>query len=172
MKHTVLLLAALASLLAAAAAWHHTDAAVQSTQVRLDSSDLGPIAALLDEDQKLLAELRSPAFAENDAGILESYLLKLRRDGIAKTAGMKQRLDVLAENNTAIATLVTAYLPSAKTQEFVTQANMFKSYAAAWRDRWNSSTELFMAGGNYPAASPVFPADFRAAVQAERVATR
>jgi len=80
---------------------------------------------------------------------------------------MKQRLDTLAENNTAIATLITAYLPNAKTQEFITEANKFKAYAAAWRDRWNSSTELYMAGGNYPAASPTLPMIFATAVQAE-----
>jgi hypothetical protein len=48
----------------------------------------------------------------------------------------------------------------------ITEADKFKTYAAAWRDRWNSSTELFMAGGNYPNASPTFPKDFAAAVQA------
>jgi hypothetical protein len=85
---------------------------------------------------------------------------------------MKQRLDILAENNTAIATLMTAYLPNARTQDFITEANKFKTYAAAWRDRWNSSTELFMAGGNYPAASPVFPANLSTAVQAEIEAAR
>jgi hypothetical protein len=98
--------------------------------------------------------------------------VKLRRDGIAKTSEMKQRLDTLAENNTAIATLITAYLPNAKTQEFITEANKLKTYAAAWRDRWNSFTELYMAGGNYPNASPTFPDDFPGAVQAEIAAAQ
>ena len=153
--------------LVAAAAWYRDSVALQASQWLWVSSELEAIAALLADDGKLLDELQSPAFAEPDAGILEAYLLKLRREGTPKTSDMKQRLDTLAENNTAIATLVTAYLPSAQTQDFITAANKFKTYAAAWRDRWNSSTELFMAGGNYPGASPTLPPDFAAAVQAE-----
>jgi hypothetical protein len=164
---TVLLIVALG-----AAAWYHAHAALQSAQSRLVAADLQPIAALLKDDQKILTELQAPPFTESDSGILESYLVKLRRDGIAKTSEMKQRLDTLAENNTAIATLITAYLPNAKTQGFVTEANKFKTYSAAWRDRWNSSTELYMAGGNYPNASPVFPIGFPGAVQAENAAAQ
>jgi hypothetical protein len=168
---TVSMFASTAALVAAAA-WYHDHDALQSSQSQLIASDLKPIAALLADDQAFLTELRSPPFAEKDSGIFESYLVKLRRDGIAKTSEMKQRLDTLAENNTAIATLITAYLPNARTQGFITEANKFKSYAAAWRDRWNSSTELFMAGGNYPNAGPTFPKDLPAAVQAEMVAAQ
>jgi len=164
-------MAALTAALLAAATWYHHDA-LQSSRSQLISSELKPIAALLSDDHALLTELQSPPFAEKDTGILESYLVKLRRDGIAKTSEMKQRLDTLAENNTAIATLITAYLPNARTQGFVTEANKFKTYAAAWRDRWNVSTELYMAGGNYPNASPLFPKDFPAAVQAEMLAAQ
>jgi hypothetical protein len=161
------MVAASIAALVAAAAWYRDYIALQALQGQWISSDLKPIAALLADDLKLLGELQSPPFAEQDAGILEAYLLKLRRDGIAKTSEMKQRLDTLAENNTAIDTLITAYLPSAQTPDFITAANKFKTYADAWRDRWNSSTELFMAGGNYPGASPTLPPDLTAAVQAE-----
>jgi len=165
-------MALLTAALVAAAGWYNDHGAREASESHLISSELKPIAALLTDDQKLLTELQSPPFAESDAGILESYLVKLRRDGIAKTSEMKQRLDTLAENNTAISTLITAYLPNARTQSFITEANKFKAYAAAWRDRWNSSTELFMAGGNYPNASPTFPKDFSAAVQAELLAAQ
>ncbi len=168
----IVLVAGLTAALVAAVAWYRAHEALQSSRSQLIYSDLKPIAALLADDQNLLSELHSPPFAEQDAGILESYLVKLRRDGIAKTSEMKQRLDTLAENNTAIATLITAYLPNARNQGFITEANKFKTYAAAWRDRWNSSTELYMAGGNYPNASPTFPQDFTAAVQAEMVAAQ
>jgi hypothetical protein len=165
-------MAALTAALVAAAAWYHAHDALQSSQSQLIASDLKPIAALLTDDQTLLTEMQTPPFIEKDAGILESYLIKLRRDGIAKTSEMKQRLDILAENNTAIATLLTAYFPSAKTQGFITEANKFKAYADAWRDRWNSSTELYMAGGNYPDTSPTFPKEFAAAVQGEIAAAQ
>jgi hypothetical protein len=85
---------------------------------------------------------------------------------------MKQRLDQLAESNTAIVTLIKAYAPQARTPAFPVEADKFRNYAIAWRDRWNSVMELFMAGGNYPAAVVPFPSGFPAAVQAEIVAAR
>ena len=130
------------------------------------------MAELLTENSALITELQAEPYTEKDNGILESYLIKIRRDGVAKNAPMKQRLDQLAENNTALVTLITAYSPHAKTAEFTSEANKFRNYAVAWRDRWNSVMELFMAGGNYPAAGPAFPKEFAAAVQAEIAASR
>lgn len=54
----------------------------------------GRIAAdrhLLRENQAVLKELQAEPFAEKDSGILESYLAKIRRDGLPKHADMKQR---------------------------------------------------------------------------------
>jgi len=85
---------------------------------------------------------------------------------------VKQRLDQLAENNTAIVTLVKAYAPHAKTLAFTTEADKFRNYASAWRDRWNSVMELFMAGGNYAASGVPFPKGFPEAVQAETAAAK
>jgi hypothetical protein len=50
----------------------------------------------------------------------------------------KQRLDQLAENNTAIVTLIKAHSPHAKMAVFKTEADKFRNYASVWRDRWNS----------------------------------
>jgi hypothetical protein len=130
------------------------------------------MAALLKENLALIQELQAESFVEKDNGILESYLVKIRRDGVVKSAPMKQRLDTLAENNTAIVSMIAAYLPNAKTPGFTAGASKFRDYAIAWRDRWNSVMELFMAGGNYPAAGAPFPKDFPAAVQAEIAAAR
>jgi hypothetical protein len=49
-------------------------------------------------------------------------------------------------------TLIEAYQPHAGTAAFATGADKFRNYASAWRDRWNSVMELFMAGGNCSAA--------------------
>jgi hypothetical protein len=87
-------------------------------------------------------------------------------------ADMKQRLDQLADNNTAIVTLIKAYSPQAKTAAFTTEADKFRNYASAWRDRWNSVMELFMAGGNYAASEVPFPKGLPDAVQAEIAAAR
>lgn len=64
----------------------------------------------------LIRELQAEPFTEKDAGIPESYLVKMRRDGVANHADTKQRLDALAENNTAIVALIKAYGPHAKTR--------------------------------------------------------
>jgi hypothetical protein len=130
------------------------------------------ITTLLKENQALIQELNSDPFTEKDSGMLESYLAKIRRDGVAKHADMKQRLDTLAENNTAIVTLIKAYVSHAKSPSFGTEADKFQNYSSAWRDRWNSVMELFMAGGNYPASGVPFPAGFAAAVDAELAAAK
>jgi hypothetical protein len=85
---------------------------------------------------------------------------------------MKQKLDQLAENSTAIVTLVKAYAPHAKASAFTMEADKFRNYASAWRDRWNSVMELFMAGGNYAASEVPFPKGFPEAVQAEIAAAK
>ena len=147
-------------------------AQLQELRAHAVAQQLQPIAGLLKEDQAILKELQAEPFAEPSSGILESYLAKIRRDGVPKHADMKQKLDNLAENNTAIVTLIKAYAPSAKTPGFAAQGDKFRNYASAWRDRWNSVMELFMAGGNYAAAGVPLPKDFAAAVDAEIAAAK
>lgn len=127
---------------------------------------------MLRENQAILQELQVEPFSEPDSGILESYLTKVRRDGVPKHMDMKQKLDQLAESNTAIVTLIKAYESQSKTPGFRAQADKFRNYASAWRDRWNSVMELFMAGGNYAASGVPFPAGFPAAVDAEIAAAK
>jgi hypothetical protein len=153
--------------LATADALYRAHRALQETQARLIAATLQPIAALLTENRGIVIELEAAPFVEADNGSLESLLKKLRRDGVTKSAAMKQRLDMLAENNTAIATLIKVYLPFAITPAFAAESDKFRNYTSAWRDRYNSVMELFMAGGNFPAAEPVFPAEFSDTVRAE-----
>jgi hypothetical protein len=54
----------------------------------------------------------------------------------------------------------------------VAEGDKFRNYASAWRDRWNSVMELFMAGGNYATSDVPFPKDFAAAVDAEIAAAK
>ena len=63
---------------------------LQEARSRVVVQELKPIARLLEEDQALLKELQAEPFAEKDSGILESYLAKIRRDGVPKHADMKQ----------------------------------------------------------------------------------
>lgn len=152
--------------------WHHASEALRDSRAQLVGATLEPIARLLKEDQAIIKELQAEPYTEKDNGILQSYLVKIRRDGVAKTAQMRQQLDQLAENNTALMTLSAAYSPYATTPAFAPEANKFHNYAVAWRDRWNSVMELFMAGGDYPAAGVPFPNGFPEAVQTEVAATR
>jgi hypothetical protein len=136
------------------------------------AQELLPIAALLKEDETILKELKAEPFTDRDSGILESYLAKVRRDGVPNHVDMKQELDALAENNTAIVTLIKVYAPQAKTAAFVAEGDKFRNYASAWRDRWNSVMELFMAGGNYASSGVPFPAEFAVALDAEIAAAK
>jgi hypothetical protein len=168
----ILLAAAVMAAVVAAGAWYHANDRLDQTRSKLVAGGLQPIAALLKENQALIKELQTGPFTEPSAGILESYLAKIRRDGVGKHADMKQRLDALAENNTAIVTLIKAYAPHARTPAFTTEGDKFRNYASAWRDRWNSVMELFMAGGSYPASGVPIPAGFPAAVDAEIAAAK
>lgn len=169
---TILLAVASAMALCAAAAWCQVSGALRESHAQVIRGELQPIATLLKENQALLKELQSEPFSEKDSGILESYLAKIRRDGVANHADMKQRLDQVSENNTAIVTLIKAYAPHAKTPAFTIEADKFRNYASAWVDRWNSVMELFMAGGNYAASEVPFPKGFPEAVQAEITAAK
>ena len=163
-----LLVLAIAAI-AAVAGWFH--ARVQMHEAR--AIELQPVAAFLKENQQLLRSLQSESGVEKDSEILTAYLAKIRADGVAKHADMKQQLDRLAENNSSMLALINVYKSRAKTAAFNAEAEKFQRYAIAWRDRWNSVMELFMAGGNYPAAQAPFPQEFAAAVDAEiKAATR
>jgi hypothetical protein len=163
----LLLAAALAAAVAGFSAWRNSNAELRDTRARMYLGELQPIAVMLRENQRIIYELQSEPFTEKDTGILESYLAKIRRDGLPKNAQMKQRLDQLAENDAAIVALIKAYAPHATTTQFVTEADKFRNYSSAWRDRWNSVMELFMAGGNYPTSGVPFPEGFAPAVDSE-----
>jgi hypothetical protein len=156
-------LVAAIAIVVAGAFWHRTSTELRQLQI----GELGSIAALLMEDQQLLQALQTNAALGKDSGVLASYLAQIRADGVAKQADMMQRLDRLAENNSAIVTLINVYTPRAKTAAFAAEADKFRRYAIAWRDRWNSVMELFMAGGNYAVAEVPFPQEFIGAVQTE-----
>jgi hypothetical protein len=158
--------------LAMTGAWYSANLALQNSRAQLVANILQPIAERLREDQALIQGLQSEPLLEKDSTILASYLAKIRRDGVANHVDMKQRLDQLAENNTAIVTLIKAYSPRTKTAAFTTEADKFRNYASAWRDRWNSIMELFMAGGNFAAAEVPFPKQFPEAVEAEITAAK
>ena len=168
----ILLALALVLAVATTVAWYQSHEALRAARAQFVTGTLESIESHLKENQTIISELQAEPYTEKDNGVLESYLVKIRRDGVVKNAPMKQRLDQLAENNTALVTLIMGYSPHAKTAAFTLEANKFRNYASAWRDRWNSVMELFMAGGNYAAAEVPFPSRFPEAVQAEIAAAK
>lgn len=132
-----------------------------------DATALTTIDSLLKERELELKALQEPQYTEPEQGSVGSYLAKIRRDGLPKHAAMKQRLDALAANTTALQTLVDLYEPQASTTQFKAEAKKFRGYAVAWADRWNSVMEIFMVGGNYPSSEVPLPEGFGAAIAAE-----
>jgi hypothetical protein len=161
------LLVSLAALVIAGLAWRSAHS-LQS----MAPDALQTVAALLVERDATLRVLQAPPYAEGDHGLLESYLIRLRRDGAVKSADMKQRIDRLAEITTAVEVLLDLSAADSQSPGFKAEAARFRAYAIAWRGRWNSVTELFMTGGNLPAAELPFPEALLAAVQAEQRASR
>jgi hypothetical protein len=151
---------------------YRADVAAKASRAELTRSMLEPAALMLQENEALLRELQSPPFREPGAGVLASYLGKVRRDGVGPHAQVRQRLDQLADNNVAIMALAQAYVPYARSPAFNAEAGRYRSYAAAWGDRWHSVMELFMLGGNLPAADVPYPKGLAEAVQAELEAAR
>ena len=66
--------------LAAAGGWYHAHQALRESRVRFCTDTLHPMASLLKENQAIMRELQAEPFKEQDDGILESYLAKVRRD--------------------------------------------------------------------------------------------
>jgi hypothetical protein len=160
---------AFAGMIVAATGWYREHVSVHELGLRVAASELMPIARLLKENRALMQQLEGELAAEKDSSILQDYLTKVRRDGIANCADLKRQLDQIADNNASIAAFIEAYSPHATTATFTSEADKFRTYASAWRDRWDSMLELFMAGGNYPAAQIPFPSEFSAAVEKELV---
>ncbi len=163
----ILQVVALAGVVIATGLAYQEHQAMAHLRSQLIVLELQPMAALLTENQSLIEELQAEPFTEKNSGILESFLAKIRRDGVSNHADMKQRLDIIADNNTAIVTLIKAYAPRSSTPAFTIEGEKFRDYATAWRDRWNSVMEIFMAGGNYATAAVPLPAGFSTALKAE-----
>lgn len=164
--------AALVAAVVCAAGWFHTQQTVRDLQRTQVSDALDPITEMLKENAAIVQELRRVPYAEGDNDIVSAYLIKIRRDGVPKHSDMKQRIDRLNNNNTAILALLAKYSTHARTPAFRASAERFRDYAISLRDRWQSVPEIFMAGGNLPAAAPPYPADFDHAVATELAAIR
>ena len=141
--------------------------AVREVRTCRNDEGLVPVAALLKDNQKILASLAAGGGAVTEAAILESYLANIRRDGVSKYAATRRSIDTLVDNNTVIATVIAQRAARFHTPELRLQADRFREYATSLRERWHSMSETFMVGGSLPPTGPQMPADFAAAVAGE-----
>lgn len=145
-------------------AWHYTR---QELRTCVSDSTMQPIASLLGENRKIVDSLIKEAGVASESEILETYLEDIRKDGVPKYSAMKQSIDTLANNNTAILALLSTYATHARTPAFKAAVEQYRDYAISFRDRWQSVFEIFMAGGSLPATGPEYPAQMTAALNAE-----
>ncbi len=156
--------AAAAIALACAIGWYHSHQSLRHAQV-LDT--LEPIAEMLKENAALTRELQAAPYAEGANEFVGAYLIQARRDGMVKHSEMKQLIDRVINNNTAILALLAKYNTHTQTAAFRVAAERFRAYAIPLRDRWQSVPEIFMAGGNLPVAAPPYPTQFNETLAAE-----
>jgi hypothetical protein len=159
--------AALVAAVVCAVGWFHTQQTVRDLRRTQVSDALDPITEMLKENAAITQQLRNVPYTEGDTDFVSAYLIQIRRDGVPKHSDMKQWIDRLNNNNTAILALLAKYSAHARTPAFRASAERFRDYAISLRDRWQSVPEIFMAGGNLPVAGPLLPANFPQAVAAE-----
>jgi hypothetical protein len=147
--------------------WIHAHQQLREAEGTYLSDTLDPVSELLKENSGLTHELESAAYSEPGSQFVAAYLIKIRRDGVGKHSDMKQKIDRLVNNNTAILALLAKYSTHARTAPFRAEVERFRDYAISLRDRWQSVPEIFMAGGGLPVAGPQVPADFLQAIVAE-----
>ena len=169
---SLIAIAGLTTALICAGGWVREHERLREVRLTQVSDTLGPIAEMLKENAAITRELQAASYAEGDNDFVSAYLIKIRRDGVPKHSDMKQRIDRINNNNTAMLALLSKYSTHARTSAFKASADRFRDYAISLRDRWQSVPEIFMAGGNLPTAGPAPPAEFSVAVAAESVAAR
>lgn len=147
--------------------YNKNKAAEAAVNQRLVSDWLSKIEDLLETNKVIYEELSSSLYSEPGWGILESYLLKIRRDGVPRHALMKQRIDSMDQNNQAIITLLRGYSGYIKTELLKAKSREFINHATLYSDRWGSLVEVYESGADFPTNAPVFPASFPYSIEQE-----
>src|SRR6516162_765393 len=167
-RRNLLTIAAVVVAVVCAGGWFHANQRLRDVKQAQVVDTLNPIEEILNENASLTKELEAAPYAEGDSQFVSAYLIKIRRDGVPKHSDMKQRIDRIVNNDTAMLALLAKYSGHARTPAFKASAERFREYAISLRDRWQSVPEIFMAGGNLPAAAPPYPSEFGRVVVSER----
>jgi len=71
---------------------------------------LQPIQRYLEDNAAIFTELKGPRYSEPGMrGILETYLLRIRRDGVSAHPIMRERITTLVKNNNQVVALLQSY---------------------------------------------------------------
>src|SRR5215831_18375074 len=109
MRKNILTIVAIVIALICSIGWFHTSRELRDTRQTMVADTLGPIAEMLKENAALTKELQATPYAEGDNEFVSAYLIKIRRDGVPKHSDMRQRIDRIMNNNTAILALLAKY---------------------------------------------------------------
>lgn len=132
---------------------------------------LQDVEELLADNARLVAELGQGEIATSEASILSRYLDSIRKDGVPKHSATKRKIDRLIDNNTTIVALIRRYVHRDGNATFRAAVSEYIDYTASLRDRWQAVFEIFMAGGNLPAANGERPASFERELKLELAGT-
>lgn len=102
---------------------------------------------------------------EAGTGPLDSYLARIRRDGVPQHAATHRQLAALAQLNAELLALAEAYEPVARRADYASRLRELRGYVIGWNERWNGIFETFMAGGNLAGSEPPFPARYGEGVE-------
>ncbi|MFM1886017.1 MAG: hypothetical protein RL026_1174 [Pseudomonadota bacterium] len=159
------LLLALLALGVSIAAWRNTAA-----QGAPREALLATLQQQRAEREALLAALAPPAGQAAPPGLIADYLGRIRASSVPAQAVRRQQLDALERNLNAMLATARAYEPLATGADFKPAVVQLADHVAQWSDRWDNVMEVFMAGGNLPAADPAFPAHWREVLEREAAA--
>ena len=118
------------------------------------------------EATKSISDQLNADYLEPGLGILESYVIKARRDGAEKHALMFGLITELAQKDSEIVMLLENYAPYAISQEFKTQCSKFLEHARTYIIRVNALPKVIANDQQLPPWK-FFPNAFPAALQEE-----
>ncbi|WP_057396134.1 hypothetical protein [Pseudomonas fluorescens] len=143
---------------------------MQSENQRLITEYLSKIQLKLEETISLSEQLNRD-YLVPDWGILESYVLKARKDGHDKHALMFGLISKLVQRDAELVSLLEGYEPYALTNEFKMQATEFRTHARTYVVRFEAIPKTVENGQQLPVWK-VFPTGFPVALQKEIAARK
>src|SRR5262249_40890922 len=133
---------------------------------KLVSQYLAPIQMRLEANEAIKKRIYEQ-FREDKWGILESYVIKVKRK--TKSGGvplMRQDITTIALNNQKIIDHLMEYSGQIRSDNFKNESKTFIRHAQTWINRWSAVAEVINNDDQLPYAEP-FPENFPVALKQE-----